>query len=119
MDVYEDPYLGDFSVAFDSGELRNKPIEDRPAPARPTLRLVPRTGRTIHVGRNVDVARSFKLLAIQVAQNKLRQDFQLQRFHERPGLKQKRLKSERWQRRFKKGFKACVSRVKELTNQGW
>ncbi|CAJ2513983.1 Uu.00g021020.m01.CDS01 [Anthostomella pinea] len=86
---------------------------------RPAMRLVPRTGRTINVGRNVDVARSFKLLAVQVAQNKLRQDFQYQRYHERPGLKRKRLKSERWQKRFKRGFKATVSRVKELTKQGW
>ncbi len=86
---------------------------------KPTMRLVPRLGRTVHVSKNVDVARSFKLLAIQVAQNRIRQDFQSQRYHERPGLKRKRLKSERWQRRFKRGFKETVRRVKELTGQGW
>lgn len=83
------------------------------------MRLVPRLGRTVSVSKNVDLARSFKLLGMQVVQNKIRQDFQAQRFHERPGLKRKRLKSERWQRRFRKGFKETVKRVKELTKQGW
>ncbi|KAI0541557.1 hypothetical protein GGR58DRAFT_456470 [Xylaria digitata] len=95
---------------------KSKPVASAP---RPNLRLVPRTGRTVYVKKDVDVARSFKLLAIQVGQNKLRQDFQLQRFHERPGKKRKRLKSVRWQSRFKKGFKATISRVRELTAQGW
>ncbi|OTA95495.1 hypothetical protein M434DRAFT_393721 [Hypoxylon sp. CO27-5] len=118
ISVYDDPFAPE--IEFDTGELdKGKILEERPAPTRPPLRLVPRTGRTIHVGRTVDVARSFKLLSIQISQNKVPTDFRLQRFHERPGLKRKRLKSERWQKRFKKGFKACVSRVKELTKQGW
>ncbi|KAI1386090.1 uncharacterized protein F4822DRAFT_305192 [Hypoxylon trugodes] len=114
----EDPLITE--VDFDSGELnKSKIVEQRPAPVRPPLRLVPRTGRTVHVRNNVDVARSFKLLSIQVNQNRVRQDFSLQKFHERPGLKRKRLKSARWRARFKKGFKACVTRVRELTKQGW
>ncbi|KAI0873560.1 hypothetical protein GGS24DRAFT_463021 [Hypoxylon argillaceum] len=90
-----------------------------PAAPRAYVRMVPRTGRTIYVKNNVDVARSFKLLAIQVAQNGLRRDTFAQRFHERPGLKRKRQKSQRWQKRFKTGFKATISRVRELTAQGW
>ncbi|KAI0432775.1 hypothetical protein F5Y09DRAFT_300889 [Xylaria sp. FL1042] len=90
-----------------------------PNPPRAYVRMVPRTGRTINVGANVDVARSFKLLAVQVGQNRLRRDFYAQRFHERPGKKRKRLSSERWQSRFKKGFKAAISRVRQLTAQGW
>ncbi|KAF3356792.1 hypothetical protein VdG1_06215 [Verticillium dahliae VDG1] len=43
----------------------------------------------------------------------------LQKRHERPGLKRKRLRSERWRARFKIGFAATVSRVQELRNQGW
>ncbi|KAI0469586.1 hypothetical protein F4859DRAFT_135862 [Xylaria cf. heliscus] len=86
---------------------------------RADIRLVPRTGRTVYVKNNVDVARSFKLLAVQIAQNAVRRDFYAQRFHERPGKKRKRLRSERWQRRFQKGFKATISRVRELTAQGW
>jgi small subunit ribosomal protein MRP21 len=96
-----------------------QPKGDAPVAPRTFLRLVPRTGRTVYVRSNVDVARSFKLLAVQVAQNGLRRDFYQQRFHERPGLKRKRLKSERWQKRFKRGFKATISRVRELTAQGW
>ncbi|OTB00365.1 hypothetical protein M426DRAFT_324319 [Hypoxylon sp. CI-4A] len=119
MAIYDDDALAP-EIDLDTSDLSNSiTAEERPAPSRPALRLVPRTGRTVHVGRNTDVARSFKLLSIQVAQNRIAQDFQRQRFHERPGLKRKRLKSERWQKRFKKGFKACVSRVKELTKQGW
>ncbi|RYP91950.1 hypothetical protein DL770_001924 [Monosporascus sp. CRB-9-2] len=98
---------------------KTKHSEAAPEAPKPTMRLVPRLGRTVHVSSNVDVARSFKILAIQVAQNRIRQDFQYQRFHERPGLKRKRLKSERWQKRFKKGFKETVRRVRELTKQGW
>ncbi|KAI0016903.1 hypothetical protein F4780DRAFT_635958 [Xylariomycetidae sp. FL0641] len=90
-----------------------------PPPPKPTMRLVPRIGRTIHVARNIDLARALKLLAVQVAQNRLRQDFQYQQRHERPGMKRKRLKMERWQKKFKRGFKACVGRVRELTKQGW
>ncbi|KAI0970626.1 hypothetical protein F4678DRAFT_435800 [Xylaria arbuscula] len=100
-------------------QINKQPRIGAPTAPRAHLRMVPRTGRTVHVGTNVDVARSFKLLAVQVGQNKLRRDFQLQRFHERPGKKRKRLRSERWQMRFKKGFKATISRVRELTAQGW
>ncbi|KAI1142056.1 hypothetical protein F5Y05DRAFT_369577 [Hypoxylon sp. FL0543] len=116
VSLYDDPFAPE--IEFETGELSKKAAE-RPAPTRPPLRLVPRTGRTIHVGKNVDIARSFKLLSIQNSQNKVAIDFNYQKFHERPGLKRKRLKSQRWQRRFKKGFKACISRVKELSKQGW
>ncbi|RYP70674.1 hypothetical protein DL771_005278 [Monosporascus sp. 5C6A] len=105
-------------VEFELSEVQ-KTKHSGPEIPKPTMRLVPRLGRTVHVSMNVDVARSFKILAIQVAQNRIRQDFQYQRFHERPGLKRKRLKSERWRKRFKKGFKETVRRVRELTKQGW
>ncbi|KAI0841421.1 hypothetical protein F5Y06DRAFT_293917 [Hypoxylon sp. FL0890] len=118
ISAYDDPFAPE--IDFETGELsKSIAMEARPAPERPPLRLVPRTGRTVHVGKNVDIARSFKLLSVQVFQNRIPNDVQQQKFHERPGLKRKRLKSQRWQRRFKKGFKACVSRVKELTKQGW
>ncbi|KAI1749980.1 hypothetical protein F4782DRAFT_510902 [Xylaria castorea] len=92
---------------------------ETPAAPQTYLRMVPRTGRTVYVRNNVDVARSFKLLAVQVSQNGLRRDYQAQRFYERPGKKRKRLASDRWRKRFQKGFKATVSRVRELTAQGW
>ncbi|KAI0418591.1 hypothetical protein F5X98DRAFT_337619 [Xylaria grammica] len=107
----------DLSIA----DIKSGGFSGIPAPSapRPSLRMVPRTGRTVYVKNNVDVARSFKLLAIQVAQNRLRRDSQQQKFHERGGKKRKRLESERWRKRFQKGFKATVSRVRELTAQGW
>ncbi|KAI0592881.1 hypothetical protein F4775DRAFT_597772 [Biscogniauxia sp. FL1348] len=103
----------------DLSDTLAKTLPEPVVPSGPSMRLVPRTGRTVYVNRNVDVARSFKLLAVQVAQNKLRQDFQNQRYHMRPGLKRKKLKSERYRRRFMKGFKGAVKRVQELTRQGW
>lgn len=110
----------DFASDLDLTDIQpNRSRTVAPTAPRAHLRLVPRTGRTVHVGNNVDVARSFKLLAVQVGQNKLRRDFNQQRFHERPGKKRKRLRSERWQARFRKGFKATISRVRELTAQGW
>ena len=42
-----------------------------------------------------------------------------QRFHEREGLKRKRLRNERWRRRFKEGFQRAVGRVVGMKRQGW
>lgn len=83
-------------------------------------RLRPSIGRTIHleVGK-VDLARGLALLNTRVRTNKVSQDVAKQRFHERPGLKRKRLRSERWRARFKDGFKTACSRVQELAKQGW
>ncbi|KAH8804913.1 hypothetical protein F5884DRAFT_430908 [Xylogone sp. PMI_703] len=86
---------------------------------RPPMRLTPQTGRTVQVGGNVDVGKGFRMLEVSCARNRVRQDFARQRFHERPGLKRKRLKSERWRKRFMMGFKATVARVKQLKKQGW
>lgn len=90
-----------------------------PVPPKPALRLNARTGRSVVVAGGVDVGRSFNLLGMSCSRNKVKQDFHRQRFHERGGLKRKRLKRERWQRRFMAGFKATISRVKEMKRQGW
>ncbi|KFY62486.1 hypothetical protein V496_04574 [Pseudogymnoascus sp. VKM F-4515 (FW-2607)] len=90
-----------------------------PVPPKPALRLNARTGRSVVVAGGVDVGRSFNLLGMSCARNKVKVDFNRQKFHERGGLKRKRLKRERWQRRFMAGFKATVSRVKEMKRQGW
>lgn len=85
------------------------------------LRLRPSVGRTVNCGKGskVDLARGLQLLNSQVRKNRIQQDLFRQRFHERPGLKRKRLKSERWRARFKDGFKATCGRVRELARQGW
>jgi small subunit ribosomal protein MRP21 len=94
----------------------NLPTKKRPVEMR---HLRPSTGRTIERSGNVDVARAFQMLGRACATNKVAKDFRRQLFHERPGLKRKRLKSERWRARFKVGFRATVQRVSELRAQGW
>lgn len=83
-------------------------------------RLRPSVGRTVHLdGNKIDLARGLGMLNAQVRINKIAQDVAKQRFHERPGLKRKRLRRERWRARFKDGFKATCSRVQVLARQGW
>ena len=86
-----------------------------------TVRSRPTVGRTIEVipERGVDFGRALRNLEISCAINRVRQDLSRQRFHERPGLKRKRLKSERWRKMFKESFRATVMRVKEMRRKGW
>ncbi|KAF2847055.1 hypothetical protein T440DRAFT_471377 [Plenodomus tracheiphilus IPT5] len=84
-------------------------------------RLDPTYGRTVDLdtSRGRDLVRGIGMLASLVARNKIRHEFSKQRFHERNGLKRKRLNSERWRARFKVGFTQITSRVTELTRKGW
>lgn len=86
-----------------------------------TVRSRPAVGRAIEVipERGVDVARALRILNISCNHNRVKQDLSRQRFHERPGLKRKRLKSERWRKMFKQSFKATVMRVREMRRKGW
>ncbi|KAK7743225.1 hypothetical protein SLS53_004310 [Cytospora paraplurivora] len=106
------PALDDFAAAH---QHKKESIMDV------KLRLRPSIGRTVHCGKGskVDLARGLQLLNTQVRRNKVSQDLSRQRFHERPGLKRKRLRRERWRARFKDGFKATCGRVRELARQGW
>ncbi|ETS82341.1 hypothetical protein PFICI_04217 [Pestalotiopsis fici W106-1] len=110
-------------VSFGLGDLSNSKYwsEDRSqiTAKYPSIRCVARTGRTIQIGKGYDASRAFRMLGMQVASNRVRQDERLQRYHERPGLKRKRLKSERWRKRFKKAFRSTCARVEELRRQGW
>jgi small subunit ribosomal protein MRP21 len=83
------------------------------------LRLNPSMGRHASVTQNIDVGRAFRMVEMSCGRNKVRGDANKQRFHERPGLKRKRLRRERWRKRFQEGFKATVNRVKQLKHQGW
>lgn len=90
-----------------------------PAPRTP-MKLGPSTGRTVDIGTgNVDIGRGFALLNMSCARNKVMRDLSRQRFHERPGLKKKRLARERWRRKFMEGFKSALGRVRTLQRQGW
>ncbi|WYZ45820.1 hypothetical protein EsH8_IX_000045 [Colletotrichum jinshuiense] len=104
-------------IAMESDEFLKKHYPS--GRQEPELRTRPATGRTIHLTTNVDLVKALKQLDFQCRKNKTKRLFQLQRFHERPGKKRKRLNSERWRARFKDGFVATVQRVQELKNQGW
>ena len=86
-----------------------------------TIRSRPTVGRTVEVEtkRGVDLGLALKRLAGLVTRNNIRGDQYRQRFHERPGSRRKREKSERWRKYFKEGFKAAVTRVKVMKKQGW
>ncbi|KJY02456.1 37S ribosomal protein MRP21 [Zymoseptoria brevis] len=87
----------------------------------PPMKLNSSTGRQVRVDpeRRMDVGRAFRSLEILCARNSVKRDFMRQRFHERPGLKRKRLKSERWRKNFKAGFKETVRMVMKMKKQGW
>ena len=89
--------------------------------AKRTVRSRPAVGRTVEVipDRGVDVGRALKNLDITCAANRVRQDQSRQKYHERPGMKRKRLKSERWRKMFKQSFQATVTRVMEMRRKGW
>ena len=94
----------------------------RPAKrAKRTVRSRPAVGRTIEVqpDRGVDVGRALRNLEMTCSVNRVRLDQSRQRFHERPGMKRKRLKSERWRKMFKQSFRATVMRVMEMRRKGW
>ncbi|KAH7324747.1 hypothetical protein B0I35DRAFT_424902 [Stachybotrys elegans] len=92
----------------------------------PPLRTKPVLGRTVfvkssHYSSTTAPTAPGALIALNrlVGLEKLRVKSREQKFHERKGLKKKRLRSERWRARFKTGFKAAVKRVMELKKQGW
>lgn len=111
--------IGKKSAAYAESLGRNDPL------TRPKVRTKAVLGRTIFIKQNVSATSAptptvaFKLLDRLTRDQKIRNKYHSQRFHERPGLKRKRLKSQRWRARFKTGFKAAVSRVLELKKQGW
>lgn len=89
------------------------------------VRTKPVTGRTVHVTgygsqtTGASAPGAISVLEGLVRRQKIKSKFNYQKFHERRGLKKKRLRSERWRNRFRTGFKATVMRVLELKRQGW
>ncbi|KAK8223724.1 hypothetical protein HDK90DRAFT_498796 [Phyllosticta capitalensis] len=81
-------------------------------------RLGPAYGRTVPIENN-DLVGALRRMDVRVNTNGIRKAYHAQRFHERPGLKRKRLASARWRNRFMQGFKAMVQTVKHLKRQGW
>ncbi|KAA8894934.1 hypothetical protein FN846DRAFT_894624 [Sphaerosporella brunnea] len=91
------------------------PLSHLNVPQKPP-KMGPTAGRSVVV--QGDVAQAFMRLRSIISQNKVRQDFHYQKFHERPGLKRKRLRSERHRRRFKEGFKRMVALVMDMRKKG-
>lgn len=96
-------------------------VSPAPEPEEVPMKLGSTIGRTIKVDNNkfVDVGRAFRMLEMECARNSVKRDFMRQRFHERPGLKRKRLKSERWRKNFRKNFTGIVAMVQKMRKQGW
>ncbi|OAA58296.1 Ribosomal protein S21 [Cordyceps fumosorosea ARSEF 2679] len=93
---------------------------------RPRVRAAATTGRTIFVraaqpGPNSapTVRSALAMLGRLVKHQHIKTKYHSQKAHERPGLKRKRLASERWRSRFRDGFCAAYARVHELRKQGW
>ncbi|MCJ1464491.1 hypothetical protein MMC07_003104 [Pseudocyphellaria aurata] len=84
-----------------------------------TIKSRPSLSRTIEITGKVDIGRGLILLKRLVAKNNIKRDQQLQRFYERPGLRRKRLRRERWRARFKESFHKVVEKVKAMNRMGW
>lgn len=103
------------SILASTSELR-KPSDPKPLNFVPG----PHLGRTIDVEKyNGDVARAWRAFEANTVRMRVKSDFSSQKFHERPGLKRKRLHSQRWRRRFKEAFKGTVKMVVKMRKQGW
>ncbi|KFH42393.1 hypothetical protein ACRE_068680 [Hapsidospora chrysogenum ATCC 11550] len=111
---------------FASNYARNANLTKDPM-SLPRVRTAAVTGRTVFVqdgswttqGQARNPEHAFRMLNQVVSESRIKSLVMRQRFHERPGLKRKRLKMQRWRRRFKDGFKATAERVLELKKQGW
>lgn len=84
-----------------------------------TIKSRPSLGRTIEINGNVDIAKGLIMLKRLVTKNRIKRDLQTQKFYERPGLKRKRLRRERWRARFKETFHKTVEKVKAMKRMGW
>jgi small subunit ribosomal protein MRP21 len=106
------------SALFDASPVRAPEI---PESEKVYPRLTPSYGRKVELdpSRGRDLVRGIGMLTTLCARNKVKSDFNKQRYHERPGLKRKRLNSERWRAKFKVGFDQVTKRVTELTKKGW
>lgn len=93
-----------------------------PPPQRKVdLKLGPSLGRQAFVEpeRGQDLATALRKLNTTIAQNKLRQSFNAQRFHTRKGMVAKQKKMMRWKRLFKVSFQSTVQKIQRMQTQGW
>jgi hypothetical protein len=83
--------------------------------------LSPRTGRTFDVTRpsQSELTTRMNQVTMICMANKVAQMERRGKFHERPGIKRKRVRREKWRSKFAKRFGAICGRVKWLSSQGW
>ncbi|KAL1906543.1 hypothetical protein Sste5344_007711 [Sporothrix stenoceras] len=81
--------------------------------------LGPRTGRTVHVGGRIDASQAFALVGVMCYRNNVSGDFQKQKWHERPGLRRKRVRVQSRAAVYKRNKRATVERVQKLVRMGW
>lgn len=111
--------------AFGWGEVELKsPLEkwqDEIKEMDTNLDLGAKTGRQLWVypTSNADLGRKLASLGGLTSRNGLKAMLRQQREHERPGLKRKRLRRERWRARFKANFDRICDRATHLAKQGW
>lgn len=100
-------------VANSIHNLQTQPRATRNIHSHPCL------GRAIDIKQRTDLARSFFLLNRLVRTNRIKLDQRMQRFHERPGVRRKRLQRERWRARFKDNFRNAVEKIRTMKRMGW
>jgi small subunit ribosomal protein MRP21 len=108
----------EFGGNVNKTELLRRSFENvtKAPPLPPPIRLDAYVGRNEETDqqKGIDLGRALHNLEAKCRYNNVRNDIMKQRFHMRPGLKRKTLKSERWRKRFKEGFKAVVSKVQDM-----
>jgi len=83
------------------------------------VRLKPSTGRTVNLSAGVDFTKAIRRLEKNCSKEKVKRLMSQQQSHERPALKRKRQKRERWRQRFDQGMNAAIIRTRQLQAQGW
>ena len=112
--------FGNYSPTNSNKSVSEQWLEDIRA-LNTNLHLSSKTGRTMAVNPASPQDLSSKLKRLHRLCSEARipaQAFQ-QRFHERGGLRRKRLKSQRWRARFLVAFRSVVHRVRNLAKKGW
>jgi ribosomal protein S21 len=122
--MFPDPTSGGFDNPFMSQRPKENALERWKAGVEAmdeSLHLGLKTGRQMEVvaSNATDLAIKLGMLGALTSRNKVRQDERRQKFHERPGLKRKRLKRERWRKRFSTSFASICARATSLARQGW
>lgn len=102
-----------YKMANVINDLQSQPRASRTIHSHPSL------GRAFEIQTRTDLARGLFQLSKLVRQNKVKHDQKMQRFHERPGVRRKRLQRERWRARFKENFHNAVEKIKTMKRMGW